>query len=210
MTKEEALYESMFKDIPRDLGDRIIYILGRRATNKPFNDDVQKTAKKITQIKWKSCEFTMYAIPKPSPRPRANARAGYIHMYVPGAADRGAAFEKYYNQSNLPYIDTPCKLNIDIYEKTPSSFSTKNAVLAELGVIRPWRRTGDFDNFAKSVADMMQHGMLDDDALVIESQIRLFYSILPRYSVEVKYMVKHPDAILFPRDYAERKKVKKS
>ena len=114
-------------------------------------------------------------------------------MYVPHAHENGNWFEKFAAENKLPFIDTPCIFNLEVYEKTPSSFSIKNKVLAELGLIRPWKRTGDFDNYAKSVADAIQHGMLKDDCLIIESTISLKYSVKPRSEVEIKYMEKFPE-----------------
>jgi Holliday junction resolvase RusA-like endonuclease len=85
---------------------------------------------------------------------------------------------------------------MDIYEKTPSSFSIKKKVLAELGLLRPWKRTGDFDNYAKGIADCIQHGMLSDDCLVVCSQQRLWYSVKPRAEIEIIYMDKNPDDVV--------------
>ena len=123
----------------------------------------------------------MWKIVKPSARPRANTTRGFVHMYVPRAKENGDWFREFAKEEKLPYIETPCILNMKIYEKTPSSFSMKNRVLAELGFIRPWKRTGDFDNYAKGIADCIQHGMLSDDCLVIESTQKLYYSIKPLY-----------------------------
>ena len=135
----------------------------------------------------------MWKIVRPSARPRANRRGGYIRMYVPHARENGDWFEEFCKENQLPFIDTPCILNMTIYEKTPKSFSIKNKVLAELGVIRPWKRTGDFDNYAKGIADAIQHGMLKDDCLVIESTQKLFYSIKPHAEIEIRYMTKFPE-----------------
>jgi Holliday junction resolvase RusA-like endonuclease len=191
--KEYIMYQQEFGEIPDTQVDRIAYILGKRADNEKFNEMILKEAKRIKRIKTTTISFTMWKIVKPSRRPRANSRAGYIRMYVPGAKEAGDWFEEFAKENDLPYIETPCKMDMDIYEKTPSSFSMKNKVLAELGVIRPWKRTGDFDNYAKGIADCIQHGMLKDDCLVMESTQRLFYSIKPHADVTITYMNKFPE-----------------
>lgn len=208
MRKEDRLYEQLYGDIPNTQLERIQYILGKKIDNKPFNNAIYYEAKKINGIKKSKVEFTMWKIVKPSARPRANRRGGYMHMYVPGAANAGDWFEEFCKENDLPFIETPCILNMDVYEKTPSSFSIKNKVLAELGVIRPWRRTGDFDNYAKGIADAIQHGMLKDDCLVIESTQRLYYSIKPHADITITYYQKHPEEIIF-RNKIRGKGVKK-
>lgn len=190
--REDKLYEQEFGKIPNTQSERIAYILGSRKDNKKFNESILKEGKRIKRIKRIKVSFTLWKVVKPSARPRANTQGGYISMYVPRAAANGAYFEQFFKESNLPHIDTPCELNIRIYEKTPSSFSIKNKVLAELGLIRPWKRTGDFDNYAKTIADCMQHGMLEDDALIVDSHVSLYYSIKPHADVEVIYMKQFP------------------
>lgn len=191
--REDVLYQKEFGHIPDDQLDRITYILGTRANNKKYNDMIAAEARKIKRIKSTKLKFTMWTIIRPSARPRFSHRGGYIKTYVPHAQENGNYFKSFSEENKLPFIDTPCTLNITIYEKTPSSYSIKKKVLAELGLIRPWKRTGDFDNYAKSVADMIQHGMLADDALVIESTQKLFYSVKPRTEVEIIYMHKTPE-----------------
>ena len=191
--REDVLYEKEFGHIPDDQLERIQYLLGNKANNKKFNDAIANEAKKIKRIKTTKVSFTMWKIVRPSARPRFNRRGAYIRTYVPHAKENGDWFEEFAKENNLPFIDTPCILNMIIYEKTPSSFSIKNKVLAELGLIRPWKRTGDFDNYAKGVADAIQHGMLKDDCLVIESNQKLYYSCKPRAEIEIIYMNKFPE-----------------
>lgn len=193
MRKEDIEYQKEFGDIPDTQIDRIAYILGKKSDNEKYNKYITAEAKRIKRIKTSKVKFTLWKVMKPSPRPRANRRMGYIRMYVPHAKENGDWFEEFFKQNDLPFIETPCTLNMIIYEKTPSSFNMKNKVLAELGIIRPWKRTGDFDNYAKSVADMIQHGMLKDDCLVITSHQELYYSIKPRAEVEIIYMNKFPE-----------------
>lgn len=193
MRKEDTLYEQLYGDIPNDQLGRISYILGKRVNNKKYNDMIAREARRIKRIKTKKITFTMWKVVKPSQRPRFNHRGAYIRTYVPHARENGDWFAEFCKENNLPFIDTPCTLNMTIYEKTPSSFSMKNKVLAELGVIRPWKRTGDFDNYAKGIADAIQHGMLADDCLVIESTQKLFYSVKPHAEIELIYLEKWPE-----------------
>lgn len=193
MIREDKIYQQEYGHIPDTQMDRIIYILGKRANDEKFNNMIAKEAKRLKRIKTKKINFTMWKVVKPSRRPRANSRGGYIRMYVPGAAEAGNWFEEFAKENDLPFIETPCILDMNIYEKTPSSFSIKNKVLAELGIIRPWKRTGDFDNYAKGIADCIQHGMLKDDCLVIESTQKLYYSIKPHAEISISYMEKFPE-----------------
>lgn len=193
MRREDILYHQEYGHIPDDQIDRISYILGKKVNNKQFNQFIAKEANKIKRIKKRKISFTMWKVVKPSQRPRANRRGAYLRMYVPHARENGDWFEEFAKENNLPFIETPCTLNMTIYEKTPSSWSIKNKVLAELGVIRPWRRTGDFDNYAKGIADAIQHGMLKDDCLVVESTQKLYYSIKPHAEIEIVYLEKYPE-----------------
>ena len=192
MNKEDLLYQKEYGDIPNIQLERIAYILGKKANNESFYKLIAREARKIKRIKTTKVTFTMWKVVKPSRRPRANTTSGFVRMYVPGAKEAGDWFQQFCQENDLPFIETPCTLNMTIYEKTPSSFSIKNKVLAELGIIRPWKRTGDFDNYAKGIADCIQHGMLADDCLVISSRQELFYSIKPHADIEIIYMNEFP------------------
>lgn len=193
MRREDIIYEQQFGHLPNTQMDRIRYILGKKVDDEKFNHNILIQAKKISRIKKTKIEFTMWKVVKPSARPRAETRSGYVRMYVPRAKLNGDWFQEFAKKNNLPFIDTPCVLNMKIYEKTPSSFNKTQAVLAELGYIRPWKRTGDFDNYAKGIADAIQHGMLADDCLVYDSRQELFYSIKPHADIQLIYMNKFPE-----------------
>ena len=150
-------------------------------------------------IGWSTVKITINNEPKPSQRPRLS---GY-RVYVPGAYKNAAFF----NKNVLPtlgdlWIDTPCKMNVDIYAKTPNSFSKAQKLLAEMKILRPWVHTGDIDNYCKSALDQIQpnkkrghKGILADDSLVIELTSNKYYSISPRYEITITYMNKIPESI---------------
>lgn len=190
--RENAKYSQMFDNIPNDMLGRIAYILGNQVDNAKLQKEIESTARSLKRLKWLTCEFTMWKIVKPSARPRYSNRGGYVKTYVPRARENGDWFETFCYDNKLPFIQTPCIINIDIFEKIPSGIRKRDAVLAEMGIIRPCKRTGDVDNYAKSVLDMIQHGMLADDALVFETRIRRFYSCKPHVDVNIKYMEKWP------------------
>ena len=190
--REDIVYEQKYGMIPNDQLGRVDFILGKKANNPKVHNDIEKEIKKFKKFKQIKLAFTMWKVMKPSRRPRVNSRGGFIQMYVPHAAENGKWFELFAKKHNLPYINTPCMLNMTIYEKTPTVFNIRQKVLAELGIIKPWRRTGDFDNYAKSVADAIQHGLLEDDALVYESKIIRRYSIKPHVDIEIVYYEEFP------------------
>lgn len=154
----------------------------------------------FSKIKWKSVSFTIPTVPEPSHRPRL---CGY-RVYVPGAAKNQSYFDKFVRPKlNGLFIDTPCKIDLNIYCKTPSSFTKAQTVLAEMKIIRPWGNTGDVDNFEKAVYDQMQPnekrghvGIMENDSLIIESHTNKYYSITPRYEVTIYYMESIPKKIL--------------
>jgi len=193
MNSEDREYKKEFGHIPDDQEGRIKMILGKRADDKKFNESIVSIAKKIKRMPHKTLKFTMWKLVKPAARPRFARRGGYIKAYVPRAKQNGDWFREFAMRNNLPLIDTPCIVNIKVYQKTPSSWSIKKKVLAELGIIRPWNNTGDYDNYSKAVADMIQHGMLSDDKLAYAGTTDRYYSIKPHAEVEVIYMTKFPE-----------------
>lgn len=153
----------------------------------------------ISKISWKRVSFIIPTAPVPSHRPRLS---GY-RIYVPGAAKNAAFFQKHVlPQLKGLMISTPCKVDLRIYSKTPTSFSKIQTCLAEIGLLRPWGATGDVDNFEKAVYDMIQPnekrkhtGIMSNDSLIIESHSQKFYSITPRYEISITYMNKIPDIV---------------
>lgn len=163
-------------------------------------NNVATVAALASKVKWKTVSFTIPMNPKPAQRPRL---CGH-RVYVPGASKNGTFFQR----NVLPklgdlYITTPCRFVLDIYVKTPESFSKSQKLLAEMKILRPWTSTGDVDNYSKAVMDCMMpnekrghQGILYDDSLVIELHATKYYSISPRYEVKISYMSNVPDDLM--------------
>lgn len=210
MSKKDLEYDQNFGLIPDTQEERIHYILGDRIKNENINHSIDVVARKIKRIRKSKIRFTMWTVLRPSARPRVNLMKGYPHMYVPRAAENGRWFEKFCKENNFPHIDTPCMIYIEFFEKTPSSFSIRDKVLAEMGILRPWKRTGDIDNYTKSVLDCIQHGLLEDDCLVIESTQKLFYSIKPHVNIEITYLNEFPNPKIEVKNRTVKKPTKRT
>ena len=167
-----------------------------QSISSKVHENVGKCVEKFTKIKWKTVCFEIPIKPEPSHRPRL---CGY-RVYVPGAAKNQRFFQnKVLPKLNGLFINTPCKVNADIYCETPASFTKTQKILAEMKILRPWGNTGDGDNYAKAIYDMMQPneargniGIMTNDCLIIESTLRKYYSVTPRYEVTIQYMDKIP------------------
>ncbi len=84
-------------------------------------------------------------------------------------------------------IHTPCIVEYNVYQKTPTVFNTTDTFLAELGLIRPITKP-DWDNIGKKYSDMYNHNVWIDDTLVISGTVNKYYSILPRIEIKLKYL----------------------
>lgn len=170
-----------------------------KSASKSVQQNVSSVVAVFSNIKWKKVKFTIPRIPEPSHRPRL---CGY-RVYVPGAAKNQSFFDKHVRPKlHGLFIDTPCRVDVDIYCKTPISFTKTQTILAEMGVLRPWVNTGDIDNFLKSVYDQIQPnekrghvGIMENDCLIIESHSNKYYSLNPRYEITITYMESMPDSI---------------
>ena len=169
------------------------------SVSEKIRNNVAGCVQIVSSIKWKKVSFIIPMKPEPSHRPRL---CGY-RVYVPGAAKNATFF----NNHVLPklkglFIDTPCRVKLDIYVETPASFTKTQKCLAEMKILRPWGHTGDVDNYCKAALDMMQpnekrghQGVLSDDSLVIEMNSYKYYSMSPRYELTISYMGNIPESV---------------
>jgi len=184
MIKIEKDYKDKWGDIPKDLQGRLdllLISLKNRKTKKPISELI----KSIKNIEWLSYKFTIYLLPKATPRPRLQRFAGTF--YVSGAHDNKKIFKKYLKNNPHDIIYTPMIFHSKVYIPTPESMKTEDKILAEMGYIRPLSKP-DFDNVAKTYADMIQDSLILDDALIIKGISEKYYSIKPRIEIDIKYM----------------------
>lgn len=187
MTKEDKLYYEKFGHIPEDLSDRISYILSTKKKLKG-KVDIMPEVDRINNIKWHDIEFTVYLLPKATPRPRTNYNRKIF--YVSGASNNKHKFEKIMKEMNVNVIDTPMIVDIRCYFPTPSGMNIKEKLLAEFGFIRPITKP-DWDNVAKTYCDALQSSLMKDDSLIIDGRCRKFYSVKPRIEMKISYMEEH-------------------
>ena len=170
-----------------------------KESNGRTRDFVASAINVYKTIKWKKVSFIIPTEPIPSHRPRLS---GY-RVYVPGAAKNQAFFNKYVLPTlNGLFIDTPCRVHLDLYFKTPKSMSNGQKILAEMKIIRPWGNIGDVDNFAKSIFDAMQPnekrghvGIMSNDSLIVDSEEHKYYSMTPRTEVTIEFMGHIPEKL---------------
>jgi Holliday junction resolvase RusA-like endonuclease len=150
----------------------------------------------VSKISWRTVKFTINREPKPSQRPRLS---GY-RIYVPGAAKNTAFFSREVAPKlGGLWIDKPCKMKIDLFVHTPTSFTKTQKMLAEMKIIRPWTRCGDLDNFEKSIMDSIvgnkkrgHKGVMVDDCIVCDLESHKYYFKTPRTEVTITFMDKIP------------------
>lgn len=176
-------YEKDYGEIPSDFEGRLDYIL-KKGNLKHLKEPVFHYLTRINQIKWKNLHYTIYLLPKATPRPRAGK---YGVFYVKGAKDNKKFFKEYIKGEEVPLIVTPCKFCCTSYLPIPSSMNITERIAAELGFVRPISKP-DWDNLGKAYCDMLQDLLLYDDSLIVEGISRKFYSIKPRIEISISYM----------------------
>lgn len=186
MLKMEKDYEEKYGDITEDYEERINQLL------TPIKTDsrrklLQEEIFRIRNIEWITKKFTIYLLPKATPRPRLGQRGVF---YVKGAKDNKKLFKKFINDIDIDIITTPTKFTCKSYFPIPSSMNQIEKVLAEIGLIRPISKP-DWDNVGKSYCDMLQGLILYDDSLIVEGVSKKYYSMKPRIEITISYMKEH-------------------
>ena len=180
----EREYKEKYEFVPNNETDRISYLMEKYKYKKP-KVSITKRILDLTEIKWKVRSFTLYMVPKPTPRPRYTSNGHFF--YVVGAKNNKKYFEKFMSKCDWEIIHTPCIFCVDTYYPIPESMKTQEKLLAEMGYIRPISKP-DWDNVGKTYSDMIQGILLYDDSLIIEGISRKFYSAKPRIEITLRYM----------------------
>jgi Holliday junction resolvase RusA-like endonuclease len=183
MLKIEKEYDDLYGEIPKDYEGRLEFLLNTMNL-KRLSEPIYQYMKKIRDIKWKDISYTIYLLPKATPRPRSGKNGIF---YVKGAKDNKKLFQKYLIDQEIDLIRTPCKFTCISYFPIPNSMNNIEKIAAEMGLIRPVSKP-DFDNLAKAYCDMIQDLLIYDDSLVVEGVSKKFYSIKPRIEITLSYM----------------------
>lgn len=184
MINAKKEYDIKYGDVPYDQQNRLDYLLKKVASKRGFGIDLTKEIHRILNIRWVKLSYTIYLVPKGTPRPRSGRGN---HFYVKGASDNKRFFKEFYARWNTSiHIKTACRVDCKSYLPIPSAMKRYEQVLAELGLIRPLSKP-DFDNLVKAYCDMIQGIILKDDSLIIGGSSDKFYSVKPRIEFTIWY-----------------------
>lgn len=182
--KELALYKEEYGNVTNDTMERIYNFLDQ-LNDKQLNtlrDDIQNNL----DTKWKQVSFIFYFIPKATPRARFSGFGK--HFYVSDAMNNRKLMEKFVKNhlSDFELITTACKFHCDCYFPTPKAMSKTEKVRAEMKLVNHLSKP-DWDNLGKTYSDMIQNTIIMDDSLIIDAQVRKFYSSKPRIELTIEY-----------------------
>lgn len=188
MKKIESEYNEKYGDVPRGTIERLDYLLKNIKLSDKNRSLIFKKMRDVLDIKWNRVNFTIYLLPKATPRPRHNTR--FNIYYVLGAKDNKDIFMKFMKNCDVNMITTPCKFTCISYLPIPSTMNPVEKILAELGLVRPITKP-DWDNLGKTYSDMIQDSLIFDDYLIIEGTSKKYYSVKPRIEISIEYMDKY-------------------
>lgn len=183
MTKLEKDYEEVYGQVPKCACERLKFLLDQ-IDLKRQKKDLFEEIKHINDIEWEEINYTIYVLPKATPRPRKGKNGIF---YVSGAKDNKKVFEKYLIKQDNTLITTPVKFECNCYLPIPKSMNKIEQICAELGYIRPTNKP-DFDNLAKTYSDILTGFLIYDDALIISGTSEKYYSVKPRIEIKLSYM----------------------
>lgn len=132
-------------------------------------------------------EFCIYGEPQGKGRPRFSTYGGKVTTRTP---DKTVLYEnlvvtEYRNQSGKRFPDDAMlDVRIIAYYGIPKSASKKKRQAMLDKQIRPTKKP-DFDNIGKVICDSLNGIAYHDDAQIVDSQVRKFYSDTPRVVVSI-------------------------
>lgn len=183
MIKEEKEYTKEFGNVPKDFAGRLDYILKDIKLSR-VKATLYDELNRINNIKWKTLSYTIYLLPKATPRPRLG-KSGIF--YVKGSNNNKKIMDNFMKMQDITLITTSVKFKCVTYYPIPKSMSPMEKILAELGLIRPLSKP-DWDNVAKTYCDMMIGYLIYDDSQIIEGVSSKYYSSKPRIEIDIDYM----------------------
>lgn len=182
MSKITREYQELYGDIPEDKKERL-YLLSKDLTDKQL-ETLKERMRSINAIREKEISFTIYMVPKGTPRPR---QGRHNIFYVKDAKLNHRSFLKVLEEVKCKYkIDTATRLDIKCYFPIPDSMSKVDKVLAEMGYINNLS-TPDWDNLGKTYPDMIQPELLLNDSLIYAGSVYKGYSSKPRVEVTIRF-----------------------
>lgn len=184
-------YESKYAHLPDEFEKQTEIMMETLKIKDREISLIRHCINKLKAAKWEKFSIVVHLEPRATPRPRTGR---WGNFYVSNAANYNNLFKKFvYSLPEEVYpgiICTPCIMTIKTYHPIPGNMSRIEKLLAQLRMIFPLSKP-DFDNMAKTYADMVQKYLLLDDSLVIEARESKRYSCKPRVEITFKFMTKH-------------------
>lgn len=200
--KLEAEYLEKYGDIPRDYTARINYMIDKyKVTPAQMDQIIEKKRNMMFNMHFYDYMVIDWSVPRVKHRPRmrilrtnymeaAKINPSMVQVYSPHARDDFNSMHRLLEEEldalHL-FIQTPCTIVINAYERTPEAFSVADKFLAEQGLIFNIGKS-DYDNILKSTSDRLNSNLWLDDSLVVSGTVNKLYSILPREEIYIKYL----------------------
>lgn len=188
MHKKQKEYDKKYGEISKDNVQRFLDLLEDKNIKDKDIKRIKGKIEDLSNMTYSTLDFILYMEPEASPRPRLGK---FGTFYVRGAKNNNEFFKELslLLEDKFEKIVTANKMILDMYLPIPSGMSKDDAILAELKLIRPLSRP-DWDNFGKTYSDMIQKHLLLEDCLVVDGQVRKFYSLKPRIEFRIIYQDK--------------------
>lgn len=196
-------YYDKYSHIPIDYNERLSWMYDTyKISDKKAQEIYEKRNNMVNSLYYKDFIVILFEEPEGAKRPRfrlvnrnnlvnqAISNSNFVHVYSPNAKEDSVYMKRLAENELLELnglIHTPCIVEYNIYQKTPSAFNAADTFLAELGLIRPITKP-DWDNIGKKYSDMFNHNIWLDDTLVISGTVNKYYSILPRVEIKLRYL----------------------
>lgn len=201
--QKEEEYKQKYGHIPIDYNERLEWMYDTlRINDKKAREIIDKRSSMLSSLYYRDITIMLFEEPEGTPRPRfrlinrqnfvneAINNGQFVHVYSLNAKEDSLYMQRLLDQDLVQIqelIYTPCIVEYNIYQKTPTVFNTVDTFLAEIGLIRPITKP-DWDNIGKKYSDMFNHNVWLDDTLVISGTLNKFYSILPRVEIKLRYL----------------------
>jgi Holliday junction resolvase RusA-like endonuclease len=136
----------------------------------------------------KEVKFTIPGPPFGKQRPKFTSVGKFAKAYTPEKTQNYETFVKwcYQEKCNFRFEDgAMLDVRILAYYSIPKSTSKKKRALMLEHKIRPTKKP-DWDNIGKIVCDSLNEIAYKDDRMVVDAQVRKFYSDNPRVEVIIR------------------------